>query len=361
VVPIKTRVYFCDNCGHLQTAQFEGAATYYDTDYDILIDSEDEDQLLFLENDREVFRFDHQVEIFLKMVDLPKNARVLDFGCAKATTLKKLLNARSDISPFVFDVSEMYRHFWDRFVPRENQATYTLPIEWNESFDVVTSFFSLEHAEDAQAFAKSINLMLKNGGDFYCVVPNWVANIGDIVVIDHPNHFSLESLRALFSLSGFVDIKVRKDIHPGALVMHCRKGDSSAFWLPDGDSIENLEIELSKALKFWETLADDVLSFEEGTSKKKTAIYGSGFYGAFIASLMQDFNLVECFLDKNVFRHKQTMMGKPILPPSELPDKVETIYVALNPLISQKVANDLASIWERDLNFYVPHASNEFQ
>jgi hypothetical protein len=76
---------------------------------------------------------------------------------------------------------------------------------------------------------------------------------------------------------------------------------------------------------------------------------------------MQDFNLVECFLDKNVFRHKQTMMGKPILPPSELPDKVETIYVALNPLISQKVANDLASIWERDLNFYVPHASNEFQ
>jgi hypothetical protein len=66
VVPIKTRVYFCDNCGHLQTAQFEGAATYYDTDYDILIDSEDEDQLLFLENDREVFRFDHQVEIFFK-------------------------------------------------------------------------------------------------------------------------------------------------------------------------------------------------------------------------------------------------------------------------------------------------------
>jgi SAM-dependent methyltransferase len=334
----------------------EDAESYYDTDYDILIDSEEEDQLLFLKDGQEVFRFDHQSKSLLDLVNVPLGAKVLDFGCAKATTLKKMLLARPDIEPSVFDVSEMYRSFWDTFISRGCQATYVLPQEWQGEFDLVTSFFSLEHAEDAAGFAESVNSMLKDGGTFYCVVPDWTANIGDIVVIDHPNHFSIESLKALLSSSGFVNINVNDDLHPGALIVHARKGVPHSDYVPSQDTIDKLEVELSEALNFWKGLGDDVASFEMTSQTGRVAIYGSGFYGVFVASLLKEFDSVECFIDKNVFRQNQTLMGKPIMAPLDIPQEIETVYVALNPAVAKKVSEELELMWEKNIIFYIPQS-----
>ena len=359
IVPKQTLVYFCSRCGHLQTSQMEDAGSYYDTEYDILIDSEDEDQLIFLHDGREVFRFDHQLESMFNLVSVPVGAKILDFGCAKATTLKKMLIARPDVSAYVFDVSEMYRSFWDDFISRERQATYQLPQEWQGEFDLVTSFFSLEHAEDAIGFVETVNSMLKDGGDFYCVVPNWVDNIGDIVVVDHPNHFSQQSLRMLLSSSGFVDIHVDDALHPGALIVHATKGIPSSAYIPSVNEIDKIDADLSEALNFWKMLSDDVTSFERMSQKGKVAIYGSGFYGAFIASLLSDFESVECFIDKNLYRQNQTLMGKPILAPRDIPLEVETVYVALNPAISKKVSDELDLMWGGSVCFYVPQSASD--
>ena len=45
VQPRTTTVNFCAGCGHLQTETPPDAAAYYDHDYKILVDSEEEDQL----------------------------------------------------------------------------------------------------------------------------------------------------------------------------------------------------------------------------------------------------------------------------------------------------------------------------
>src|SRR5207253_1798225 len=107
----KTEVYFCDQCAHLQTAELKNLGEYYANAYKVLINSEDEDNLYEVSNGKRIFRFDHQADVLLTKVELPSGALILDYGCAKSTTLKLLARKRPDIVPHLFEVSEMYLPF----------------------------------------------------------------------------------------------------------------------------------------------------------------------------------------------------------------------------------------------------------
>src|SRR5690349_7221948 len=66
IVPISTWVYFCGTCGHLETPPLDNLESYYDTDYNILTDSDDEDQLYQSVDGQKAFRADFQLETLLK-------------------------------------------------------------------------------------------------------------------------------------------------------------------------------------------------------------------------------------------------------------------------------------------------------
>lgn len=200
--PERVAVAFCGACGHLQTEALADLGEYYDRNYKILIGSEDEDQLYAVVDGRKVFRTEHQVNTLLAKVPLPTGARVLDYGCAKSSSLRRLTELRPDLEPHVFDVSDMYLPYWNRFVRPENCALYTLKPEWANHFDLITSFFALEHVADPQVLARTVAGLLKPGGHFYCIVPNVYANTADFVVADHVNHFSAASLRRLMHDAG---------------------------------------------------------------------------------------------------------------------------------------------------------------
>ena len=187
----RIEVLFCPTCGHLQTECLTNLSSYYDQDYKRLIDTEDEDQLYAIVDGVKVFRTAHQVSTLLSKVAIPHGAKVLDYGCAKSSTLQQLVKLRPDIHPHVFDVSEMYRSFWDKFVPQENIATYTPKREWAGQFDIITSLFALEHVEVPGDLVTTVFGLLGPNGQFYCIVPNIYANTADFVVADHVNHFSV--------------------------------------------------------------------------------------------------------------------------------------------------------------------------
>src|ERR1043165_2226642 len=83
-------VFFCRVCGHLQTPPMADAAAYYDAQYRILIDSDEEDQLYQVVDGRPRFRLDHQAEPLRRKLPLPQGAAILDYGCAKGGTLKRV-------------------------------------------------------------------------------------------------------------------------------------------------------------------------------------------------------------------------------------------------------------------------------
>ena len=345
-----TEVFHCPCCQHVQTSPLPDLAAYYDKTYQILVSSEEEDQLYAVVNGRRVFRTEHQVETLLRLVDLPRAARVLDFGCAKASTLKALCERRPDVQPHVFDVSEMYRGFWEKFVPAENQATYRPKPEWGGRFDVVVSFFALEHVEDPRAVLAQAASLLRDGGVFYGIVPNLFTNAADFVVADHVNHFTAPSLRRLCAASDLVAEKIEEAAHTGAWVFTARKGASPA----SGAAVEDLGPQVREIAGYWSDFGERVRGFEVSHRGDAAAIYGAGFYGTFIATQLERPEAVSCFLDQNPHRQKQALQGKPIVPPESVPAIARVVYVGLNPAHAQATIQAVPALSGERLAFFYP-------
>jgi ubiquinone/menaquinone biosynthesis C-methylase UbiE len=356
VYPQKTEVFFCKNCGHSQTTPLGNLETYYDRSYKILIDTEEEDQLYQVIDGQKKYRIDHQLETLLSKVVLPQNAQVLDYGCAKSATFKKLAQIRTDLTPHLFDVSEMYIPFWEKFVQSNNWATYIVKPEWDEYFDLVTSFFALEHVAKPAEMLIAIDRLLKPGGVFYGIVPNTYKNIADFVVIDHVNHFSRSSLEFLLKNSGFESIDIDTKSHSGAFVITAKKklvNNSSLIESQSSqEAILDLEQQAISIAEYWQNITTKVRSFEsEHHDYESVAIYGSGFYGTFIATCLDNLDRVECFIDLSPYRQGKYLLDKPIISPQELNKSTELIYVGLNP---QSGSHSIAEIddWQEYTHKY---------
>lgn len=341
-------VYFCDQCGHLQTQEIQNIDEYYDKQYKILIDSEDEDQLYKIEGDKKIYRYDFQAETSLDKLQFSKNAKILEFGAAKGATLKRLIKKRKDIVGYAFDVSQMYIPFWDEFLPRDQQATYVTPKNWANSMDYVVSFYVLEHVASLGEIMGSIREVLKEDGTFYFIIPNTYENIADFVVADHVNHFSSQSLIKMMENFGFADISIDETTHDSAFIVSGNKCTNISTSNSPLD-ITNLKKEAEDIATYWQNIADKIKSFEETTESKSVAIYGAGFYGSFIYSHLNTQSKVYCFIDQNVHLSGKQQFGVPILPPSDLPEDIDAIYIGLNPKFAKSIIANLPIITERNI------------
>ncbi|MFP6902771.1 MAG: class I SAM-dependent methyltransferase [Verrucomicrobiia bacterium] len=342
-----TRVWHCENCGHTQTAPLPALEKFYAEDYHILTASEDEDQLYAVREGRKIFRTEHQITTLLAKLDLSTNAQVLDYGCGKAATLKVLHGRRDDLAPYVFDVGEQYRDFWNAFVPTENQAVNEVPTEWAGRCDAVISFFALEHVAAPKAFVAEAHRLLRDGGTFYFLVPNLFANTADLVVADHVNHFSEGSLHRLLTDAGFAVREIDGTAHNSAWVVVAEKSDLDGI-VPVTNSVADA---VNSMADYWREFGSRVREFEKANGGE-VAIYGSGFYGTFIHSSLERPEAVACFLDQNPHRQKQTLLEKPILAPEALPETVRRLYVGLNPRVAREAMAALK--WPQELEVFFP-------
>jgi SAM-dependent methyltransferase len=271
-------------------------------------------------------------------MELPAGAALLDYGCAKGAVFRRLREIRPDLELSLFDVSARYTAFWKDFLAPSRWATHHPDPAWEESFDVVTSFFSLEHVADPVAFMGKVSGLLKEGGSFYCVVPDISQNAADFLVVDHVNHFSQASLRFLLEHAGFVVTDLDSGAHRGAFVTVAeRRGGPAA----GGYDIAGAEKRARETSRFWSELGERVRRFEGSAPHRgKAAIYGSGFYGTYIAASLDSLEKVACFFDRNPHRQGKTVMGKPVVSPDEIPAGVETLYVGLNPDIARAAVEE---------------------
>ncbi|MBN1909676.1 MAG: class I SAM-dependent methyltransferase [Pirellulales bacterium] len=330
----------------------ENVEDYYDTQYNIQVESREQDDLYKMIDGKAVYRVDHQMDTLLKKMGLPKDSRVLDYGCGKSATLRRLASARPDLDLHVFDVSDAYVDFWKEFLPEGNWATHSPDPAWRGSFDVVTSFFALEHATRPCEMVGAIHGLLRPSGLAYCLVPNVYRNPADFVVIDHVNHFSEVSLRCLFESAGFEIIDLDPNAHDAALVVIACKTRSVAE-PPPAKQVASLREQVDGLCKYWNEITDRVRRFESDHNEvARAAVYGAGFYGLFIVTCLRDPSRIECFVDQNAFYQGSRRYGKPIIAPAELAPDIELLYVGLNPAIAQQAMADTFGT-DRHTYFYL--------
>lgn len=349
-----THVYFCDACSHLQTSELPDLERYYAEEYEINLASEDDDQLYKVVDGRPIYRAEHQAAILQAKTNFAAGARVLDYGCAKSATMRKLLEKNSRIEPFLFDVTDKYIPFWERF-PKKPQWSVAEPDpSWAGSMDAVLSFYALEHVGNLQAALENIRNLLKIGGIFYFIVPNVYQSIADFIVADHINHFSKRSLEHLLSLSGFVDIDVDDTVHDAAFVVTSKYAGNPAPIPPNNAAaFADCRNKCLEMAQYWAGITDRIRSFEAKLpAEASTAIYGAGFYGHFVMSCLRRPDKIACFIDQNKHLQGSAIDEKPVLAPRDLPVDIEAIYVALNPRIARDVIEAIPGFRTPKLGFF---------
>jgi len=344
-----TEVYYCNDCGHVQTLEMPDEFLYYDETYNFLTESEDEDQIYVIENDDAVYRTQHQVTTLLSKLDLSDNICILDYGCAKSSTMRELTRRDASITPYLFDISERYTSYWKDFIEEGNYATYEVPETWSNKFHVVTSFFSLEHISKLNETLQNIRRVLVEDGLLYAIIPNTQTNPADLIVVDHPNHFTRASLERLFFNNGLSVQEIDDTSHRGAYVVVVKKTTSVK-------TSEKLSVGLEKEIKciadFWKSAATRVKEFEKAVTGKSSAIYGAGFYGTFLASNLKSIESVKFFVDQNPFLQGTTLLDRPIISPADLSNDINIMYVALNPKHSEKIIKDIKCFSYKSLSYF---------
>lgn len=356
VLEAKTSVHQCRRCGHIQSTELKNVSVFYDKNYPILVSSEEEDQVYETVDGQPVFRTQHQVQTLAQKVSLDRQTLLLDFGCAKSSTIKALVASGSNVVPHAFDVSDRYVDFWSSFIRPENWAIYQPKPEWKHRFDLVTSFFSLEHIVDPGPAIQTISSLLKNDGILYGIVPNVFSNIADLIVVDHVNHFTASSLSHLLISNGFDVDSIDSESHRGAFVFLARRRDPSIPQQTAAITIkETVEEENAAGLRiaeFWKLAGNRAREFETACADEPFAIYGAGFYGAFLASNLRYPERAVCFVDQNPFLQNKQLMNRPILSPDSLPDHVRSLIVGLNPAHSKSIISNIATFRKRDLRYF---------
>ena len=321
---VPTEVWVCRACGHVQSPDLPNVQAFYDHDYRISLQSDDHDQLYEMGPDGAVFRTAHQAAL-LAALDLPQGARLLDFGAAKATTTRRLMALRPDLNPHVFDVSEDYRSHWAGWIPPEAQATYALPAEWSGRFDLITAHFVLEHVAAPVAVLADLARSLAPGGKLFFSVPDPIGNPGDLLVVDHLNHFVPSSIHLALAAAGLHAVSLRQDLFRGAHVVVAKAGPPAASIPVEPQAPLLLLAEWTRMFASLDRL---------GQPGQRIAVYGAGFYGALFAPRLVA-GLV-AFLDRNPHLQGSTLEGRPILPPEACPP-VDLVVAALNPARARKI------------------------
>jgi len=332
ILESKTIVYLCDKCTHLQTNEIEDVKLFYEKNYTINLSSDDEDQLYEIKDNKKIYRTEKQAEIVQNKIDLDEKTSLLDYGCAKSSTSKRL-SAITNIKPYLFDVSDKYVCYWEKFTLADRWSIIDFPIkDWANKFDVVLSFYALEHITDLHEALGNIHLSLKSGGVFFFMVPNVYSNPADFIVADHVNHFSAQSIEYLLTSCGFSDIKIDDSSFNSAYVVTCIKKEKTQFHPPKPTNNQILKLNEYKTL--WMTLNQRIGKYIDSLAAgSKLAVYGSGFYGAYVFSCINNHS-VDYFLDQNTKKGNR-LFDVPVILPPDLGVETTNIIVALNPKIAQ--------------------------
>ena len=335
VVAGQTRIFHCQACDHVQTEELPDLARFYAEDYSINEDGVEDDQLYEIRDGKEIYRSEHQASVVVDKIDLHGTPKVLDYGCAKGATLRRIVRARPDVEPYLFDVTDKYQAYWRDFPKPAKWASHRPDPAWSGALDVVLSFYALEHIPHLGAVLADIKALLKPGGVFYFIVPNLYANWADFIVADHVNHFSRRSLSTMLERAGFGDIEIDEEAHASAFVVSCRAGGTvkiAASGIPgSAEAVRDLA-------GFWSTARQRIGDQEHGLRPdQRIAIYGAGIYGNFILSCLAHPERVACFLDQNRFLHGKELNGVRVLRPDDMPDDVGAVFVGLNPLHARRI------------------------
>jgi ubiquinone/menaquinone biosynthesis C-methylase UbiE len=192
--------------------------------------SKSKDEIDYLDvtyNEHEKPRTDFPFNLTKYLVDrfqLEKGSKVLDVGCGRCEVLESFYKLGFDISGV--DASERIRGFVPNAISKLEILDFSkesLPFNDNE-FDIIFTKSVVEHIYDPTHLMKEVIRILKPGGIFISLTPEWASQMKTFY--DDPTHvhpYQPKGLKDLLILSQF------KNVHAEIFYYHELLWKSS-FW-----------------------------------------------------------------------------------------------------------------------------------
>jgi SAM-dependent methyltransferase len=351
ILEAEANIYLCSKCSHCQTNPSIDLFEYYSNEYKTLSVSFVEDDLYGYVDGVPVFRNFHQAKTLInKLQNLDKinidNDAILDYGCGKSLIMKHLIEVTGNENVFLYDVSEDYIQYWDTFLPKSQYACFDLPAKWDGYFNLVTSFFSLEHVPDPQADLNRIRQLLKPDGYVYVIVPNMYSeNTADMLVIDHIQHYSESSMNLLFNRCGFELLEADHLSHAQGSIFIGKVGFGNDVNSKAGIPISESFQKCKEIAAFWEDFHKSIHVFEEEMKASHADGYyivGAGFIGTCIYLQLRYPELLLGFIDSNEHKQKKGWQGKQVFAPGVINgDKSNAALCGFNQIQLQTILSTL--------------------
>lgn len=331
------QIAFCEGCNLIQKPNTEAWRAEIDkiyTEYSIYDTSAGDEQVVFAPDGTQRYRSATIFQLLARTASLPKQGRYLDFGCANGTALAASAKFLPTWEKAGYDISSKYEAAVTA-IPGV-VSLYTESVERIEgTYDLVTLLHTLEHIAEPCENLIQLRRKMNKGGVLLIQVPNHLRNPFDLVIADHANHFTVESLTMVLERAGFEIIETDIDSLPKEILIVARKRDlkqvsqPSRFELPAklGDTINFLV----KCVD----IADDLVK------RGLTGIFGTAIAGTWIAGKVKD--QIRFFVDEDKARIGRQHLGKPIISVHELTEN-DLVYICMEPVSSGNIKRRLANL-----------------
>ncbi len=310
--PHPSRIYRCQQCGHLQklptTTEWSIIDSIY-ANYEAHRLSGGNELFIWTDNAPPQTRSYHCFQNCLPF--LPQTGKLLDLGTGSGAVLKSASQLLPDWQLFAFDLSDRWANeilSIPKVVSFTSGSLANLP---PEQFDLIVLWHVLEHIPEPVDLLKQLHQQLAPNGLLLIQVPDITRSPFDFAVFDHCSHFTSSQLLNSLTQCGFSLVADGRDwVHNCLTLLVKTTPNETPTTVPS--PVQTTFVDPFN----W--LNQTVEHFAQSVDQKNYAIFGTGIAGIWLASQLPHPN--RCFIDEDPQRRDQEINHIPICTPDQIAD-----------------------------------------
>ncbi len=332
--------YFCQDTGLVfnQTGARGKEDWFYEEEYDLHSEN-DISEFKYQTDQGYIGIYENIVQFLQKNMSKYEKGNILDIGCGKGLLLKNFSDKNQNWRLYGIEPSKNASLYHERLIPEaEIYSSSFDDVKLSiDKFQIVVSNGVLEHVPKPLDFLSFIYDNLDEDGICFIGVPNFKNNPIDIYTYDHLSRFTPETIKIIFTMSGFkvIDEIVSENRVPMWFIIKKTEKKEIHSLI---DVSEQLMI-YKKNLRDLYSSFNSIVSCINDYRGDRIVVYGTGSVFA-MSTLYNDinFNDVECYIDDNDTIHGTTKMGLMVNDPSYIEkNHINKIIISSNPCYHSQI------------------------
>lgn len=351
----KSSLCICETCGSVQKitnhAWGKDAQSIY-SNYTLYHQANGREQAVFDINSGKTSRRSESILQYVKTkIHLKLSGRYMDLGCGSGNALRYFSKLRPRWLLSGTELNSKFRKEVENI--SERAFFYSCPLKRIPgTFNLITMFHLLEHIVDPVHFLVEVRDKLVSDGFLVIDVPDYRHNPFDLFVTDHCMHFTIPTLCAVLTNTGFEIFSISSSLIPKELVVIARKAKKVKY----GNRVKKIGIMGYSSSSVAGALAWVRLFIERAkkvSEKDNFGIFGTAITATWLMGRVG--HCVKFFVDEDPCRHGRFYLGLPVYHPQDIP-KGSSVFLALPFGIAKKISKRLL---RKDIKFYLPPFKGE--